>query len=431
MSTVNHSINAEAPLVRPTVRRPVASGKPAEPSRKVVGSANTPAAGVASSDTVIVPPSPVSKSPSSSLGKWKLDMAQPKEPAFALATSVESEPGFSWGRNSLQRFAPSLISLIVHCCVVLALGVVTLTSPESRGALLSGVFSSEAPALAGEVTTELVSPDPVVAAPSLSGGGDGLNDALNGLSLATATSGGTGGVGGDVEDVLSGPFGRGAGSGPQELASIQGLGKSTNFYGLSAQGNRFVFVIDSSTSMWGARWIEVRKELIKTIRKLDKDQYFFVICFDVTSLSMFGAEAQQQDFASADEENFRKLEYWLSQHTLGAGTKATTSLSEALRLKPDAIFLLTDGEFQDNVLQMLRTNNRNKAKKRKITVNTIGFHSQMGAPVLSQIASENFGQFKYVAPPPNLLMLQQQPAGFRFGGRVYPPQTIEEITPRF
>lgn len=427
MSTVDNRTNRDSSSARPPARRVNAEPKDAAK----LGSApqaDTPSIGVASNDTAVRAMTRPSKSPVGSLGRWRIEVASPTEPAFVLSTDVSTAP--SWSRHALQRYAPSLVSLIVHCLVVLMLGALTIASTDSRGSLLTGIFSEDAPPFTGEVITALEQPEPrSMEPPSIhSGGGDGLKDALASIQLPAGMNG-EGGAGGarDVDDVLGGPFGSAGGLGAEELADVQGS-KSANFYGLAAKGKRFVFVIDSSTSMWGPRWIDVRKELIRSIRKLEKDQYFFVVCFDVSSLSMFGAESIQKDFASATEENFRKLEYWLSQHTLGPGTRATTSLSEALRLKPDAIFLLTDGEFQDNVLQMLRTNNRNKAKKRKTTVNTIGFHSQLGAPLLSQIATENYGQFRYVAPPPNLPMVQ--PA-MRFTGRVYPPQTMEELMPRF
>jgi hypothetical protein len=397
------------------------------PSQKPAAAAcETPPIGLASSEAPVTPITPPNFSTTVAAGKWR--QASVPAPCEAAAIDTKIAADSSWGRSSLRRYAPSLVSLIVHCVVVLVLGVVTFTSPESRGALLTGIFSEENSPLEGQLSTELQAPpEPASEPPSLSlGGGDGLKDALATTNMPFALNGANGngaGGSGEMDDVLGGAYGRGGGG--VELSDIQGK-KSANFYGLSAKGNRFVFVIDSSTSMWGPRWIEVRKELIHSIRKLEQDQYFFVICFDVTSLSMFGAESIQTDFASANEENFRKLEYWLSQHTLGPGTKATTSLAEALRLKPDAIFLLTDGEFQDNVLQMLRTNNRNKVKKRKTTVNTIGFHSEIGAPVLGRIATENYGQFRYVAPPPNMPMVQPP---MRFRGRVYPPQTMEELTP--
>jgi hypothetical protein len=342
---------------------------------------------------------------------------------FEIATSgvaVNAGNSATWRRVFEFRYAPSLISLTLHCLVVLILGLISLGTQDSRGAYLAGVFSEDAPELSAQVFTPTVDLKPVSEPLSETIMGGGTADAVAALNLPLTNMGNSPVSESDLTEI----FGGGGGTGGGDLTNL--VEKSASFFGLSAKGNRFVFVIDSSTSMWGPRWIDVRKELVSSVRKLQPGQYFFVVCFDVTSISMFGAENSQKDFASADEANFRKLEYWLSQHTLGPGTKATSSLMEGLRLRPDAIFLLTDGEFQDDVLRILRMNNKNRSKKKpKIPVNTIGFHSQIGAPVLTQIASENNGKFKYVAPPPDLQIFQGPRPGF--GQRVYPPQSIEEM----
>ncbi len=432
MSSANNGFGSAVTPTRPASRASVAvKTKPANSIR------DTAPSSIASSDTAVtnpIPPSHLSKStpktlPTSSLSRWKIATSPPCEPSFTLdAAGSNSRP--PWWKVFEHRYAPSLVSLVIHCVVVILLGLITFAATDSRGTFLSGVFSEESPTLVnGELLTQLANPEPPsMESPdiNMSGGSSGLAEAISSINVPSSADG-AGAAITDDEDLISKILGDGGGGGLHELAELSGS-KSASFFGLSAKGKRFVFVIDSSTSMWGPRWIDVRKELIRSVRKLEKDQYFFVICFDTTSTSMFGEEGQQNDFANAEEGNFRKLEYWLSQHTLGPGTKASLSLVEALRLKPDAIFLLTDGEFQDNVLQTLRTGNRNKNKKRKITVNTIGFHSEVGAPVLSQIASENYGQFRYVPPPANFMMLPSRPPG---RGRVYPPQTIQEIMPRF
>lgn len=426
MSTANNGLGSAVANTRsPSKAAAVTSSKPAKSAR------DTDPMRIASKDTdsSSVPPPPHFPRTLPSIARWKIAVAPPVEP-FVLSANSEKTTHTPWWKVFEHRYAPSLVSLIIHCAVVVLLGLITLASTDSRGTFLSGVFSEEAPALVnGEVVTQLDTPEPPkMESPetNMSGGSSGLTEAIS--SMSTPVSGeGSSSLIADDEDLVSKILGDGGGGGLKELLEVSGS-KSASFFGLSAKGKRFVFVIDSSTSMWGPRWIDVRKELVRCVRKLEKDQYFFVICFDTGATSMYGAEGVQNDFATAEEANFRKLEYWLSQHTLGPGTRASNSLLEAVRLKPDAIFLLTDGEFQDNVLQTLRNGNRNRNKKRKITVNTIGFHSEMGAPVLSQIASENYGQFRYVPPPIDYMMLPGRPPG---RGRIYPPQTIQEIMPRF
>lgn len=403
---------------------------------KATASAAMPASGGAMRPRDVVASKSVAAAPSrhailESLGPpdGRVAIAPPLTPqanAPAIAFPLEETSSKrAWGRVFLDRYAPSITSMILHALVVMVLALITFSTPQEGGPFLSGVFTDDSTTLTAEITAPLDAPDPTSSDSLSSAPGRSLDDAIAGIDVPLAP---------DVfdGDILSGGMGgEGRGGDGVEAMILAEGDRSASFFGLSAKGKRFVFVIDSSTSMWGPRWIDVRQELLRSVRKLNQDQYFFVVCFDVASTSMFGEGQRQRDFAAANEENFRKLEYWLAQHTLGPGTMANASVLEALRLKPDAIFLLTDGEFQDNVLQTFRNGNRNRGKKKKIPVHTIGFHSKIGAPVLSQIASENNGQFRYVPPGENLPQTSR-PVTFAPSGRIYPPQSIEELmlTPR-
>ena len=68
----------------------------------------------------------------------------------------------------------------------------------------------------------------------------------------------------------------------------------------------------------------------------------------------------------------------------------------ALKLNPDTIWLLSDGQFSERVVQDIRLNNPGK----KVAINTIAFHDQFGERLLQQIAQENNGEYRYVPPPP-------------------------------
>jgi hypothetical protein len=285
---------------------------------------DTAPSSIASSDTEVtapIPPPHLTMSlPISHLSRWKIATATGFEQKVVVETA-SSNARTPWWKVFEHRFAPSLVSLVIHCVVVILLGLITIATTDSRGSFLSGVFSEESPKLVnGELITQLASPDPPsMESPdiNLSGGSSGLAEAISSIKMPTSADG-AGASLTDDEDLISKILGDGGGGGLQELAELSGS-KSASFFGLSAKGKRFVFVIDSSTSMWGPRWIDVRKELIRSVRKLEKDQYFFVICFDTGSTSMYGAEGEQNDFANADEANFRKLEYWLSQGLALAG----------------------------------------------------------------------------------------------------------------
>ncbi|MFM8328548.1 MAG: hypothetical protein ACKN9U_27130, partial [Pirellulaceae bacterium] len=72
----------------------------------------------------------------------------------------------------------------------------------------------------------------------------------------------------------------GGAMGASGLGGTEGAGAGASFFGVSALGSRFVFVVDSSTSMRGMRWESAVEELQRSIESLAPNQRFAVICFD-------------------------------------------------------------------------------------------------------------------------------------------------------
>ena len=64
----------------------------------------------------------------------------------------------------------------------------------------------------------------------------------------------------------------------------------------------------------------------------------------------------------------------------------------SLGMKPDTIFLLSDGAFPPTAADAVRKHNPGK----KVTVNTISFLNRFGEPLLQQIANENNGTYRFV-----------------------------------
>jgi hypothetical protein len=177
--------------------------------------------------------------------------------------------------------------------------------------------------------------------------------------------------------------------------------KKARFYGVELQGDRFVFVIDSSRSMTGSRWNSLREELLRSLKGLSPDQEFFIISFDSEPHPMFGKAPPQGSFLRNEEGSIRRVRSWLNSVILGRNTLPATSLGMAMDLKPAAILLLSDGEIMDNSIQQLRHYNREHASdgtdKVKIPIHTFLLHSLVGYQTLETIASENDGVFTPVA----------------------------------
>ena len=176
----------------------------------------------------------------------------------------------------------------------------------------------------------------------------------------------------------------------------QGGGRGANFFGSYAEGNRFVYVLDSSRSMTGDRWTYACNQLIDSLNSLKRGQEFFVICFDLQTSFLFNVHPNQVEFFEADKQTVLRVRRWLRSRQLGRATMPAQALRVALELNPDAIFLLSDGELQDNSRAMLLRLNGFASERRQIPIHTIHLFSPQGRRTLETIALENSGTFTRV-----------------------------------
>ncbi len=182
-----------------------------------------------------------------------------------------------------------------------------------------------------------------------------------------------------------------------ESLSKQGRGRGASFFGSYAHGDRFVFVLDSSRSMKGDRWTYACNQLIDSLNGLKPGQEFFVICFDMETSFLFNAKPDRIQFSVIDDSIVARVRNWLRSRTLGRATMPAEALMYALELNPDAVFLLSDGELQDDSQLRLRFLNGRQGSSRQIPIHTIHLFSQEGRFTLQQIAMENGGSFTPVA----------------------------------
>ncbi len=173
----------------------------------------------------------------------------------------------------------------------------------------------------------------------------------------------------------------------------EGRGRGASFFGAYADGNRFIYVLDSSRSMKGDRWTYACQQLLDSLNGLKPGQEFFVICFDMQTSFLFNTPPQRFQYFQADDETVERVKNWLRSRILGRATMPAEALMYALDLNPDAIFLLSDGELQDNSVGMLRMMNSAISERRQIPVHTVHLFSDQGRLTLEQIALENQGTF--------------------------------------
>ncbi len=184
-----------------------------------------------------------------------------------------------------------------------------------------------------------------------------------------------------------------------------GLG-GAHFFASQAMGSRFAFVVDRSKSMrGGSKWEAALDELHVAISRMDSAQSFFVVFFSGEPMPMFGHEHPERRPLQATEENVVRLESWL--HTLQPAEERQAqhvdrALDYVIEMRPDATFLLTDGEIAKSTETYLKEANQVNydpvvGESRPTAIHTIGF-SKEGAKTLQRIAADHGGTYVFHTP---------------------------------
>ena len=193
--------------------------------------------------------------------------------------------------------------------------------------------------------------------------------------------------------------------------------RSGSFFGAHAYGDEFVFVVDSSRSMLspcGFRYGRTRfqvavSELQKSIANLETDQKFCVFFFGLHTRVMFDGAPK---LVKANDRNRNRLRQWMAQLSPGNGTDPRMGVWQALKLKPSAIFLLSDGEFNGRkhnahgipgnptVERIIR-----RYLDRSIPIHTIAFEDVLNRRRLRNIATLTAGTHRFLGSLSNQELL--------------------------
>lgn len=225
--------------------------------------------------------------------------------------------------------------------------------------------------------------------------GGGASDSIDAPTAAQADLGESVGTG--IGDELAAALGHGGdipddadpSDGEAAEEPIRGKGFAT-FCGLEAKGYRFVFIVDSSGSMQGQRFSAACQELTTSIADLDEHQSFYVIFFNATEYPQAYPHIDNE-MSPAGVASLERLTAWMRGVIPNGWTNPDGAIRRGLDLKPDAIFLLTDGEFnQGGALSVIRRH------KFRAAIHTVAFASPEGAPMLQEIAARTGGTFRFV-----------------------------------
>ncbi len=193
------------------------------------------------------------------------------------------------------------------------------------------------------------------------------------------------------EAIVALESGGGAASGTSDWAGFAAsggtAGEGGSFFGLVARGKSFVYVVDKSGSMSGAKWRRAQEELMRSVIALGRAQKFYIIFYDTRAAAMPGGKLVPAT-AGQRQQAFE----WAREIRPFGATNPTEAMKQALALRPDTIWLLSDGLFDDAAVEAIGEANPG----RRVKIHTIAFFDDKGEPVLRRIADENGGNYQFV-----------------------------------
>ncbi len=184
------------------------------------------------------------------------------------------------------------------------------------------------------------------------------------------------------------------------LTGGEGKGPRSGFGGLGGNAHHLVYLIDRSGSMFDT-FDAVKREISDSVKDLELEQDFHVIMF------ADGEPLEKQPMALTPPSDKYKLALAKFLETVKAErttnpikaiNRAFDVLAKANKRRGKIIYMLTDGAFPDNeaVLATIRAKNI----RRDVLINTFlyGWKPPIAVKVMTQIANENGGQYRYVSP---------------------------------
>lgn len=178
----------------------------------------------------------------------------------------------------------------------------------------------------------------------------------------------------------------------------QGAGRGTGggqpFFDVPGPGESIVFIVDNSRSMnhphdseFKTRFRRVKAELLKCIALMPADGRFSVIFF---AREVFPLPAP--GLRTADPVTKEAALRWVGAMDAGGSpTDPRKALALGLRLQPDRIYFLTDGEFERAANLTLL-----KLRQERTIIDTFAFGERLGEDLLRQLAEHNRGRYTFV-----------------------------------
>jgi hypothetical protein len=169
-----------------------------------------------------------------------------------------------------------------------------------------------------------------------------------------------------------------------------------SFFGAVAEGSRFVFVLDHSTSMMGAPLEAAKAQLVGSLQALDAVHQFQVIFFN-DQMHAWDLTGGQQRIPFATKENKAHARDFITGVIASGGTERRLPLLRAVAMSPDVIFFLTDADDAMPAYDVAEAIERAERCRTAIACIEFGIGPSAGGEnFLTHIAAATGGQYVYL-----------------------------------
>lgn len=300
-----------------------------------------------------------------------------------------------------RPLGPTLVSAILHMIAIILLALFTLKGVEQASFELS-ILPSEQLAEEQIEQLELAAFESVdVAAPQVTVEFEPIMPmadiealvATNDVSLAPSVDTG-------FMDLAGGGGGLARGSGKAH----------TSVFGLAAEGSKFVYLFDRSKSMistfrnyeGGVLVREVtplllaKAEMLRSLEPLSPSDQFQIVFYNQQPL-LFDDGTDLRRLIPASPERKAQAQQFVTDVPGKGSTNHVSAMQLGLNLKPDVIFLITDGEAKDDPPKRRVRSLIRKCQKQGVQVHIVHFSTQVRPDcTLLPLAEETGGVHRFI-----------------------------------
>jgi hypothetical protein len=180
---------------------------------------------------------------------------------------------------------------------------------------------------------------------------------------------------------------------PTKLGQVR-----TKLFGIPAEGAKFVYVMDRSASMSEPKNLPLnaaKHELQQSLQPLGRVHQFYLVFYNQEP-RIFQPAGDAGKLLFGTDQNKEAANRFINAIAAEGGTEHYAALTLALKMRPDVIFFLTDGDAADDLtadqLESLEKQNSGQSQ-----IHVVQFAS--GQPTgerIKKLAQQNRGEFKEI-----------------------------------